>query len=215
MSVVAVVPAYREPLVGVTVRRTLPHVDRVVVVVEDFDQETGQVALDAGAEIRCSTGRSLASAIALGVAAATMHDDVVTLDGDGANPPDQIPSLLRSGGDVVVGSRFLPLSEFIAPRERRARSAIYSRACRVASGIPVRDWGGGLRLYRSGMARAIFPTATYGHAYQAEALWVAARFSCEIVEVPATYLPTHSTLSRGDVAEFGGLLARMVRERWR
>lgn len=213
MSLVAIIPALHEPLIGSTVKQVRVRVDRVLVVVEAHDDETGTAATRAGADVLCSSYGCLAGAVALGVEYTGPDDDVVTLDGDGANPPYQIGWLLRTPGDVVVGSRFLPMSQFVATWERRWRSRLFSTACRAASGIPLRDWGGGLRLFRDGAAKAAFPTETRGHAYQAEALWRAHRAGCGLIETPVTYLPTHSTLSRGDVLEVGGLLARMAADR--
>ena len=210
--IVAVVPAMNEPLIGRLVARVLPHVDECIVVT-DFDPETDALAVAAGAKALWQETPGLAGAIATGVDYSGLGDTVVTLDGDGAQNPAQIPRLLACDADVVVGSRFLPGSRDASARTLRWwESRAFSFACQLRSGVKVRDWGGGFRAYRDGAAHALFPTKARGHAYQAEVLHAAAaELGMSIAEVPVDYLPTASTLSRSAVAEGLRTLASLSR----
>ncbi len=90
------------------------------------------------------------SAIRSGVRAAR-YDWVATLDGDGQNPPDQIPLLCEalrdgdtSGVGLVQGQRAVRRDSFAKRAGSRIANAIRAAALRDG----VRDSGCGLRLFR-------------------------------------------------------------------
>jgi dolichol-phosphate mannosyltransferase len=90
------------------------------------------------------------SAIRTGVRAAR-HEWIATLDGDGQNPPDQIPRLLdalRSGRTERVGLVQGQRAERRDSISRQLGSAIANAIRAAALGDGVRDSGCGLRLFR-------------------------------------------------------------------
>lgn len=211
MTLTAVIPALREPGVRHVVPAVARHVDRVVVVVEDFDTFTRRCALEAGADqVVTSTARCLRGAVEAGWAETDLADDVLTLDGDGAQVADQIPSLLDRPTDVVIGSRFLPGSHYSGPWWRHAGSRAFGLACARCANLAVRDWGGGFRLYRAGAVHELVGSRARGHAWQAEALGRAHRAGMTITETPVTYFAGRTTLSHGAALEALGVLARLA-----
>lgn len=210
--IVAVIPAMNQPGIVALIERVRPFVGQVIVVDERgaaFD--TGAKAAVVGAVALYSRAGCLAGAVARGVERTSRRDTVVTLDGDGSSAPEQIPALLSVDADVVIGSRFLPGSEHGGLLPRRAASRAFSLACQLRTGAPVRDWGGGFRVYRSGTAKALFPARTRGHAFQAEVLHRALQRGMSVREVPVGRESTPSTLTIGATLEAAALLTRMRR----
>jgi glycosyltransferase involved in cell wall biosynthesis len=119
--VVAAIPCYNEAnYIGDVVRRTVPHVDAVVVVDDGSSDGTVEAARAAGAQVRqheTNRGPGAAARTCLEVGRELGADVLVTLDGDGQHDPDEIPAVvapvlnaeanLPGGADVVIGSRFL------------------------------------------------------------------------------------------------------------
>jgi glycosyltransferase involved in cell wall biosynthesis len=110
--VVAVIPALdEEGNIGDVVRGVAPLVDHVVVVDNGSRDRTRAVALEAGAVVVEEPRRGYGSACLAGLrrARALGATIVVSLDGDGANPPDDAPHLLApllSGeADLALGIR--------------------------------------------------------------------------------------------------------------
>jgi dolichol-phosphate mannosyltransferase len=170
--------------------------------------------MGAGAKGAYSVGGCLARAIDTGVANTGPTDHVLTMDGDGAQNPDQIPHMIEQFpfADIVIGSRFVHGSYHsgkgtLPYYTRRA----FSLACQVRTGLPIKDFGGGFRLYRSGIAHNLFPTRSCGRAYLAEVLFNASRMNYEVKETPSSHVVTTTKLQRADVLEAAQLLARMRR----
>lgn len=115
MRTVAILPAYNlESGIEEIVRRTLPHVDHVIVVADASRDKTGDRAAAAGASVPgYSAERGKGKAVIRGIAAARelRPDIVVLLDSDGQHLPEEIPVLLKplleGRADVVSGSRFM------------------------------------------------------------------------------------------------------------
>ncbi|MBI3034063.1 polyprenol monophosphomannose synthase [Candidatus Woesearchaeota archaeon] len=68
---------------------------------------------------------------------------IVIMDADFSHPPEYVPVLVReavkSGCDIVAGSRFLRGSVFIAPFARRVFPTLLNALCRFILGIKVTD----------------------------------------------------------------------------
>lgn len=206
------IPAMNQPFIGTTLKRVSKHVDHMIVVDElSAEFNTGKVAANNGAQAVYSRGRCLRSAVELGWAHTSTADDVVTIDGDGSNQPSQIPRLLDNPADVVVGSRFVRGGLYVGSKPRRLGSSLYGRAASYLTGLSIRDFGGGFRLYRNGIARSLVGTChAKGHAYQAEVLATCHRQGNSIAEVPVTYLSSSTTLSWSDFGEAASVLARLA-----
>lgn len=160
-AISVVVPVHDEagaiaPLVG-EIAAALDGLEVEIIVVDDASTDATHAILDGLAAsqpaLRVLThprraGQS--SAIRTGVRAAR-HDWIATLDGDGQNPPDQIPRLIAAAGGP--GAARVGLVQ----GQRAVRSD--SLAKRLGSGIAnairagllrdgVRDSGCGLKLFR-------------------------------------------------------------------
>lgn len=118
LKVLAVIPCFNEQqFIGGVVSKARRYVDQVIVIDDGSTDDTARVAQAAGAEvIRHETRKGAGAATKSGFQAAkeSNTDILVTLDGDGQHNPDDIPKLLapilNNEADLVIGSRFLPLS---------------------------------------------------------------------------------------------------------
>jgi glycosyltransferase involved in cell wall biosynthesis len=111
MKLAAVIPAYNvSETIGEVVERTLPFVDRVIVVDDGSGDNTALEAKKQGAEIVSlakNTGK--ANATRVGLKECDGFEVVVTLDGDLQHCPEEIPKLVeevRNGSHLCIGSRF-------------------------------------------------------------------------------------------------------------
>ena len=81
---------------------------------------------------------------------------LVTLDGDGQNPPADIISLVeelrRSGADMVVGWRRDRQDKLFS---RRFPSAVANRLIRLVTGTPIHDTGCTLKVMKSTLAKRL------------------------------------------------------------
>jgi glycosyltransferase involved in cell wall biosynthesis len=110
MNVVAIIPALNEEeAIGPLCMSVLPHVRRVVVVDNGSIDRTANVALKAGATVVHQGRRGYGAACMAGVEATPDADVYVFLDGDGADPPEHMPTLLRAlemhPDGIVLGIR--------------------------------------------------------------------------------------------------------------
>lgn len=104
--------------------------------------------------VKLSRNFGQTAALAAGLAQ-SRGDDVATLDGDGQNPPGEIPALLakrREGFDLVAGWR--------AERQdtlwsRRVPSQIANWLIGHITGVRLHDYGCTLRVMRGDMARSL------------------------------------------------------------
>ena len=110
MNVVAVIPALNEEeAIGALVMAVLPHVTRVVVVDNGSTDRTAAAARNKNATVVHEPRRGYGAACMAGVEATPGADVYVFLDGDGADPPEHIPALLRAievqPDGIVLGVR--------------------------------------------------------------------------------------------------------------
>ena len=109
-TISVVIPCYNEEDGIRHVLESMPSiVDEVVVVDNNSTDRTGEVARSLGARVVLETRKGYGQAYQAGIPAAT-KDLIVTLDGDGSYPPDEIPRvvdfLVENGFDFVSASRF-------------------------------------------------------------------------------------------------------------
>lgn len=114
-KIVALIPALdEEKTIGDVVRRALKYVDHVVVVDDLSEDDTVDVAREAGAQVvRLRNRRKIGGVVRAGISYVKNLEPniLVTLDADGQHDPDEIPHLLDlvldGKFDLVQGSRFL------------------------------------------------------------------------------------------------------------
>lgn len=208
--IVALVPTRNEAdTIRALVNDLYEHVDRVWVIDDsDDDDRTWVRALGEGAWVYEGKG-SIASAIRQGWKRAGLKgvDRLVTIDAGGSHSVKDLPRLLKSDADLVIGSRFVPGGAHSGAR--RFLSRAYARLHRTKGG-PVKDPTSGYRVY-SKAAMAYLRTREFKchrHAFQAEVLTYAHRKGMTIEEIPITYKAGDSSLNPYAVIEAITHLAR-------
>lgn len=212
MRSVIIIPALNEEAaIGGVVRGVRHKVDQVIVVDNGSTDNTAQCAIEAGANVVHVTKPGYGRACFAGVRASRGADLIIFMDGDGADDPDDLSSLIEpilSGRhDFVVGSRLL------GKTEPGALTFAQRFGNRLATGLMRMIWGG--RFTDLGPFRAITRTAydtlnmhaqTYGWTVemQARALKQGLRYT----EVPVAYR------RRIGVSKISGTLKGVVLAGW-
>lgn len=155
-SVGVLIAAYNEaPSIGAVVRGCRLHTPglREVLVVDDGSQDdTALEAERAGARVyRLPSNQGKGAALREGLARSS-GDVLVLLDGDGQDPPEEIPRLLEALApevDLVVGSRFLGRFEegAITP-VNRVGNIVLTGIFNALFGVEVTDSQAGFRAIR-------------------------------------------------------------------
>jgi glycosyltransferase involved in cell wall biosynthesis len=189
--IAAVVPAYQEQKhIGDVVRRTLQHLDHVVVVDDGSRDATAERAREAGAEVIVHPqNRGKGEAIKTGLRHFFDRNFtwVFILDADGQHRPEEIENFIHAalvdGASLLLGNRMkntksMPLLRRIV---NRYMSNEISRVC--AQNIP--DTQCGFRM----LHRHLIPEILGGadrFDYETEMLIVASRKGFRIESVPIT-----------------------------
>ena len=157
LSVTVVIPCYNEEDGVREVLGRMPScVDEVVVVDNNCTDRTSEVAKSLGARVVAEKTPGYGAAYKAGMAAAT-SDVLVTLDGDGTYPPEEIPRLV----DLLVDGRldFLSASRFPLSDPRamgftnRFGNWVLTVTAMVLFFRPLRDSQSGMWIFR----RALLP----------------------------------------------------------
>ena len=159
----ACIPAYNEEnKIADVIKKSLLHVDQVVVCDDGSTDDTAKIAKSAGAVVISQSNQGYGAALSTLFDYARQNDAkiMVTLDSDGQHDPEQIPLLLDAitthGVDVSVGSRFLGDSE--ASGYRKAGIKIITSAANYGTNLKVSDSQSGFRAYSQKAIDAIHPT---------------------------------------------------------
>jgi glycosyltransferase involved in cell wall biosynthesis len=199
-----VVPAYNEAdRIATVVSGLLLHFPSVIVVDDGSSDATGEQARATSARVVRDPGNlGQGAALQAGFAFALTDPDmehVVTFDGDGQHRVEdavRMAALAReTGGDVVLGSRFLtPGAEL--PRARRAVLRVCVGFTRMTTRLAVTDTHNGVRVINRRAVRAIDLTlADTAHASQV--LGLIARRGLTWVEAPVVIDYADATRRRG------------------
>jgi len=152
LTISVVIPCYNEEQGVRDVLDRLPSaVDEVVVVDNNCTDRTAQVARSRGAMVVAEKRPGYGAAYKAGLAAAT-RDVIVTLDGDGTYPPEEIPRLVDTlvdrGWDFLSACRF-PLGEPGAmPFSNRVGNWVLTAATTVLFLAALRDSQSGMWVFR-------------------------------------------------------------------
>jgi glycosyltransferase involved in cell wall biosynthesis len=147
-----VIPCYNEEDgVREVIGRMPPQIDEVVVVDNNCTDRTAEVARSLGAKVVAERTPGYGAAYKAGLAAAS-GDVVITLDGDGTYPPEEIPRLVDEladrGWDFLSASRF-PLADSRAMQfTNRLGNAVLTVAAAVLFFKPIRDSQSGMWVFR-------------------------------------------------------------------
>ena len=160
-TISVVIPCYNEEEGIALVIPSLPEsVDEVIVVDNNSNDRTAEVARSLGARIVFEEQRGYGAAYKAGLSAVT-GDITVTMDGDGTYPVEQIEEcvdfLLENDLDFVSASRF-PLKD---PKAMNASNRIGNAALTWATLIlfmrGIKDSQSGMWIYKSSIYRELNP----------------------------------------------------------
>jgi len=187
----ACIPVYNEEsTISDVVKKTLPHVDKVIVCDDGSTDNTAKLAKEAGAMVISQKNQGYGAAIAALFEQARKEDAqiMVTIDGDGQHDPDQIPLLINTitihNVDVVIGSRFLD-DKTKAPGYRKTGIKIITSASNYGTNFKVTDSQSGFRAYSKDAIDAIHPTEQ-GMSASTEILQKISNKGLSLAEVPIT-----------------------------
>ncbi len=198
-----VVPAYKErPIIAATVHDLRQAFDHIVVVDDCSGDDTGLLALEAGAHlVRHAVNLGQGAAIATGIAYALGQGagTIVTFDADGqhavADAAAMVERLHVGDVDVVLGSRFLGKAPGIsAGRRRLLRLAVLFT--RLTTGLILTDAHNGLRAFSRSAAKVI-RIRQNRMAHASEILEQIAGARLRIAEVPCTIAYTDYSRAKG------------------
>jgi glycosyltransferase involved in cell wall biosynthesis len=198
-----VIPAFNEgPVIGEVVRAVRALYHNVVVVDDCSGDDTGTQALEAGATvlrhpINLGQGAALQTGIHYALSRGTGY--IVTFDADGQHRPEDIGVLLdtqlKTGADVVLGSRFLGHADNI-PRLRRMLLQLAIVYTHITSGVKLTDAHNGLRLLTRRAAERIHISQNR-MAHASEIINQIGALGLMVVEVPVTIVYTEYSLRKG------------------
>jgi len=241
-EVIAAIPCFNTELfIADVVSRAKRYVDKVIVIDDGSHDGTADIAKATGAlVINHSVNRGYGEAIKSCFEAAKTNDvDVlVILDGDGQHNPDEIPRLLapiiEGEADLVTGSRFLHLGQFIGqdsrlltpnsrlstldsrlpvmPKYRKFGIGVITFLWNFGSKVKVSDAQSGFRAYD----KKIFENSSLsekGMSVSIETLEKARRKRVIIKEVPVSCSYVPSTLNFGAIRHGLGVALSVVRIR--
>jgi len=185
------IPAYNEEdTIAEIVKKSLSHVDRVVVCDDGSTDNTAQLARDAGAIVITQTNQGYGAAISSLFEYARKENAqiMITLDADGQHNPHQIPLLVDAitihNVDVAIGSRFLD-DTTKASGYRKTGIKIITSASNYGTNFKVTDSQSGFRAYSKDAIDAIHPTEQ-GMSVSTEILQKISSKGLSVAEVPIT-----------------------------
>jgi len=189
MKIVALIPAYNEEkTIQEIVRNTKKFVSEVIVVDDNSNDKTKDLAIDEGADvISHKKNKGYGSAIITGMKRA-LHknaDIVVLLDADAQHNPNEISSMIKpileNRGDLIIGSRFL--NNVKIPTYRKFGIKFITTLINFLTGAKITDAQSGFRAFSSKVLRKI-NLKEHGMGISVETIFKVKEKGFKIVEVP-------------------------------
>src|SRR5262245_11160040 len=198
-----VVPAFNENDVIRDVVTGLRQLYQSIIVVDDHSSdETGAAAFRAGATVirhPINLGQGAALQTGIRYALGRGADYIVTFDADGQHRADDVRVLIetqvRTGADVVLGSRFLGNAKDI-PWLRRTVLRLAVVFTRLTSRMKLTDAHNGLRLLTRGAAERI-RIRQNRMAHASEIIDQISALHLTVAEAPVTIVYTDYSLRKG------------------
>lgn len=121
------------------------------------------------------------------------HEVIVEMDSDGSHTVTAFKKVIENigGADLVIGSRYLPLSKIENwPLLRKVFSFWLNRILRIIFKISIFDYTNGLRAYSRQASQIIVsnPQQMTGFIYLTEELLILAKKEIYPIEVPITFI---------------------------
>lgn len=197
MKVLVVIPTLNEELtIGPLVQHLSGDFDVVVVDDNSTDKTVEQAMINGAYTIRNNSRKGLAKSLWQGFdfAIENGYDTVVTIDCESHDWQTAYSMLtLIDEADLIIGSRFLPFSEydnsngsFLRPYLSRLAALMLNFAQYRAK---INDWTSGFRVYRVSLLQALKNNNYHSHMHgiQIELLGRANELGATIKEYPITY----------------------------
>lgn len=201
MKTTIVIPTYNErenaALMADAVLKAVP--DAEVLFVDDNSPDgTGAVIDELSASdrrIRClhrQAKEGLGRAYVAGFALALENgaERIVQMDCDFSHDPADLPRLLATDADLVIGSRYVKGGATPGwPFKRRLISRLGGTFIRVVTGMPLRDPTGGFKAWKASALRKIdFTTVeSAGYSFQLEMNHRTWKAGLDIREIPISF----------------------------
>lgn len=186
-----IIPALNEERAIGEVVREVPAglVAEIIVVDNGSTDRTAVVAADAGARVVHEPVQGYGAACAAGVAAVTVADVVVFLDGDRNEDPREmgrvLEPLLGGRADLVIGSRVRGhVARGALTVQQRVGNAIVTGLLRLLYGVRLSDLGPFRAIHLDALRALGMEHRTFG--WPVEMVVKAARRGYRIVEVPVS-----------------------------
>ncbi len=192
----AIVPAFNEvETIAETLRRlhaALPDID-VLVIDDGSDDDTAQVARDAGAIVlQLPYNLGIGGALRTGFRFADRrdYDWAVQVDADGQHDPEELAAIvapLADGADLVIGSRFAKGSgDYEVGAVRKRAMSLLRITLRVLLGRSFTDTSSGFRAFSPRCLDYFARNYPAEYMESVEALLMACYAGLHVVEVPVT-----------------------------
>ncbi|MEO0452335.1 MAG: glycosyltransferase family 2 protein [Pseudomonadota bacterium] len=191
MRSVIIIPALNEEaVIGSVVGSVRDQVDQVIVVNNGSTDRTAERAITTGAEVIDVPQPGYGRACLAGVSAAHDADLIVFMDGDGADDPEDLRSLIdpiiNGTADFVVGSRLLGQTERGALTfAQRFGNRLATALMRVIWGGQFTDLGPFRAITRSAYDTLNMQAETYGWTIEMQVR--ALKHELRYTEIPVTY----------------------------
>lgn len=171
----------------------------VCVIDDGSDDYTGAIAIGWGANvIRHEKPQGIGKSLLEGWRYALYNswDNVIQIDAGGSHDPHEWQRGFDSNADIVIGSRFLPASQYIGRGWRAIASRITAALLNFATHKKISDWTSGYRIFSNRALQELVDIQymTNGHTWQIEVLGEAIHKKLKIAEFPITYTAGNSTM---------------------
>lgn len=191
MKSVIIIPALNEQdAIGGVVRSVKHQVDRVIVVDNGSSDRTAEKAAEAGADIVSATPAGYGRACLAGVAAAPEADLLIFMDGDGADDPQDLETLMTPirirEVDFVIGSRAIGnVQRGALTLPQRCGNALATSLMKIFWGGSFSDLGPFRAIERKAYERLNMQAPTFGWTVEMQVRALKLGLKCH--EVPVSY----------------------------
>ena len=211
MDATLVIPAFNEEE---SIGKVLGAADtgllsEIILVDGGSSDKTVPIAEAYGARVIHEPRRGYGRACAAGVANAR-GEIIIFMDADGADDPDQIPSLIapivQEGADMVLGSRLAgDIHPGAMPWHQKFGNRLSAGLIRLFYGLPITDLSPFRAVLRQRLLDLNMQEMTYG--WPTEMITKAARKGWRIQEIPVNYYPRSGGRSKISGTVRGTILA--------
>ena len=143
---------------------------------------------------------------------------IVSMDSDLSHDPSFLPVMLKKAEerDIVIGSRLIKGGKIIGRSPLRDFLSIFANlVIRATTGMTIRDWTSGLRVYKRGVWEEIMPRVNCNKwDFQFESLYKAIESGFTVGEVPITFYERANGESKFNPREAFGFIYSFLKVRF-